>query len=106
MRHPPDRNGPFGPPRGRHRGRGGGGRAMRPPHDRTGRFGPRGGGHGGRGSRADEDVPAADGLEAWFTGRLPDGWFTEPPTITTDRDEILVVGKIEPPEAASDPAGK
>src|SRR3954465_12077574 len=79
---------------------------MRHPHDRNGRFGPRGGGHGGRGSRADEDVPAADGLEAWFTGRLPDGWFTEPPTITTDRDEILVVGKIEPPEAASDPAAK
>jgi len=54
----------------------------------------------------EHEVPAADGLEAWFTGRLPDGWFTEPPTITTDRDEILVVGRIEPPEAASDPAGK
>src|SRR6476620_5102765 len=75
---------------------------MRHPNDRNGRFGPRGGGRG----RAEEDVPAADGLDAWFTGRLPDGWFTEPPTITTDRDEILVVGKIEPPEAAGDPAAK
>ena len=76
---------------------------MRHPHDRNGRFGPRGGGRG----RSDEDVPAADGLDAWFTGRLPDGWFTEPPTITTDRDEILVVGRIAPPEADSkDPAAK
>jgi len=76
---------------------------MRHPHDRSGRFGPRGGGRG----RGDEYVPTTDGLDAWFTGRLPDGWFTEPPTITTDRDEILVVGKIAPPEGESkDPAAK
>ena len=76
---------------------------MRHPHERNGRFGPR---HGGGRGRSEEEVPAADGIDAWFAGRLPDGWFTEPPTITTDRDEILVVGKIEAPEAAGDPAAK
>jgi hypothetical protein len=45
-------------------------------------------------------------IEGWFAGRLPDGWFTEPPTITVDRDEILVVGRITPPEAEKDPAGQ
>ena len=30
---------------------------------------------------------------AWLTGALPDGWFTEPPAITIDRDEILIVGR-------------
>ena len=43
-------------------------------------------------------------IEGWFAGRLPDGWFTEPPTITTDRDEILVVGTITPPDAGDDAA--
>lgn len=34
---------------------------------------------------------------AWFAGRLPDDWFEEPPTITADRDEILVVGRLSMP---------
>jgi hypothetical protein len=37
----------------------------------------------------------------WFTGRLPDGWFTGPPTVTYDRDEILVVGTLADPRAAA-----
>ena len=37
-------------------------------------------------------------IRAWFAGRIPDEWFTEDPEITVDRDEILVVGRIEPPE--------
>lgn len=41
-------------------------------------------------------------LEAWFTGRLPDGWFTGPPQIRYDADEILVVGRLEPPAVAGD----
>src|SRR6266545_3581234 len=36
----------------------------------------------------------------WFVGRLPDGWFTAPPEITYDRDEILVVGRLPDPEGA------
>ena len=38
----------------------------------------------------------------WFVGRVPDGWFTEPPVITYDRDEILVVGSLAPPELVKD----
>ena len=33
-------------------------------------------------------------LTGWFAGRLPDDWFEGPPEITTDRDEILVVGRL------------
>ena len=35
-----------------------------------------------------------DELRGWFAGRLPTGLFSGPPTITGDRDEILVVGEI------------
>ena len=54
----------------------------------------------------EQDVPAADGVEGWFAGRLPDGWFEGPPEITTDRDEILVVGRIAAPEGTADDAAK
>ena len=37
-------------------------------------------------------------LEAWFAGRLPDDWFSGPPVVTADRDEILVVGTLAEPE--------
>ncbi len=48
--------------------------------------------------------PVADAAElvAWFTGRLPDGWFTVAPEVTVDRDEILVVGTLPEPEHAKD----
>ncbi|MDX6200440.1 MAG: hypothetical protein QOJ79_3591 [Actinomycetota bacterium] len=52
----------------------------------------------------EQDVPAADGIDGWFAGRLPDGWFQGPAEITVDRDEILVVGRIPAPDAASDDA--
>jgi hypothetical protein len=54
----------------------------------------------------ERDVPAADGIEGWFAGRLPEGWYDGTPEITTDRDEILVVGTIPAPEAAGDEAAK
>ena len=31
-------------------------------------------------------------LRGWLTGRLPDAWFTGPPEVVVDRDEVLVVG--------------
>jgi hypothetical protein len=37
-------------------------------------------------------------LTSWFAGRLPDGWFGDPPEITSDRDEILVVGRLAEPD--------
>ena len=43
-------------------------------------------------------------VQSWFGGRLPDEWFTAAPTITVDRDEILVVGSLAPPEATGDDA--
>jgi len=41
-------------------------------------------------------------LQAWFAGRVPDGWFTEAPEVDVDREEILVVGRIAEPTVAGD----
>ncbi|MBP2370892.1 hypothetical protein [Pseudonocardia parietis] len=48
----------------------------------------------GRGGRQQGDVPPADDAAAWFSGRLPDGWFAGAPEVTCDRDEIVVVGEL------------
>ena len=39
-----------------------------------------------------------DEIRGWFAGRLPDDWFTAPVEVTTDRDEILIVGEIPAPD--------
>jgi hypothetical protein len=44
----------------------------------------------------------AQDLAGWFAGRLPDDWFTEPPEVTVDRDEILVVGRVGEPNYPND----
>ena len=38
-----------------------------------------------------------ESLAAWFAGRLQDSWFLEAPEVTTDREEILVVGALAEP---------
>ncbi len=43
-----------------------------------------------------------DELTGWFAGRLPDNLFLKPPTISSDRDEILIVGEIYEPEVPAD----
>src|SRR3954462_13884376 len=43
----------------------------------------------------------SESIASWFSGRLPEDWFTAAPQITVDRDEILVVGALPAPEAAS-----
>ena len=55
----------------------------------------------GRGGRGAESGPPVDRSEVagWFAGRLPDGWFTGPPELIIDRDEITVVGTLPEPEA-------
>jgi hypothetical protein len=60
-----------------------------------GRRGPRGGGRGfGRpGGWQNVDLPPADDAQAWFEGRLPGDWFAGV-TVTVDREEITVVGKL------------
>jgi hypothetical protein len=41
-----------------------------------------------------------EAIRGWFAGRLPDGWFTGPPEINVDREEITVVGTLADPEGA------
>ena len=45
---------------------------------------------------------SVEDVQAWFAGRVPDGWFADPPVVTVDRDEILVVGRLS--QAAVDEA--
>lgn len=42
-------------------------------------------------------------LAAWFAGRLPDGWFSAPPEVTHDRDEIVVIGTLPDPDVGASP---
>jgi hypothetical protein len=38
-------------------------------------------------------------IGAWFAGRLPDDWFTEPAVVTVDREEITIIGPLAEPES-------
>ncbi|TMK81221.1 MAG: hypothetical protein E6G47_04285 [Actinobacteria bacterium] len=33
-------------------------------------------------------------IKGWFAGRVPEAWFTGPPDVSADRDEVLVVGTL------------
>jgi hypothetical protein len=66
---------------------------MKPHHT----YGPRSGRPGGW---QQAHQPDATGAAEWFAGRLPDGWFDGDPTVTVDREEITVVGKLADPESA------
>ncbi|MQA26615.1 MAG: hypothetical protein GEU94_14375 [Micromonosporaceae bacterium] len=44
------------------------------------------------------DLPPAEDATGWILGRMPDGWFEAAPVVTVDRDEILVVGRLAPPD--------
>ncbi len=82
--------------RGKHgHGRGGGGGRGRGPG--FGGYGPgRGFGPRGRGRGGAPEAPDASDAAAWFAGRLPDDWFTGAPTVTVDRDEVIIVGELPP----------
>ena len=74
-----------------------------------GRRGPRGGGRGfdRPGGWQNVDLPPADDAQAWFEGRLPGDWFTDV-TVTVDREEITVVGKLadeELSDSGAEPRG-
>src|SRR4026208_1363600 len=43
-----------------------------------------------------------DDLAGWFAGRLPDDWVSGPPEVTSDREEILVIGTLPEPEYPKD----
>ena len=95
-----------GPERGPHGrgGRGGGPRREGSSREggprREGRGGPGGYGPGrgfgprGRGRGGVPEAPDASDAAAWFTGRLPEEWFTGAPTVSVDRDEIIVLGEL------------
>lgn len=44
-------------------------------------------------------------IEGWFAGRLPDDWFKGAAEVTTDRDEIVVVGTLPAPKLDKDSEG-
>ena len=35
-----------------------------------------------------------EAIRAWFAERIPDSWFPEPPEVSVDSDEIVVVGSL------------
>ncbi len=45
---------------------------------------------------------APDELRGWFAGRLTESWFTGTPSVTADREEILVVGELPDVELTKD----
>jgi hypothetical protein len=47
-------------------------------------------------------ITSTEQIRGWLTGRLPDDWFAEAPSVSVDRDEILVVGRLAEPKAADD----
>lgn len=59
-------------------------------------------GFGRPGGWQQADLPPADDAAAWFAGRLPEGWFTAAPSVAVDREEIVVIGELPPPEVADD----
>jgi hypothetical protein len=63
------------------------------------------GARGFRGGWQQADLPPTDDVAAWFSGRLPDDWFVGEPTITVDREEIVVVGELPPPGGADEATG-
>lgn len=38
--------------------------------------------------------PDASDAAEWFAGRLPESWFDGDPTVTVDREEITVIGRL------------
>ena len=57
-------------------------------------------------SRRHRASASDDEIRGWFVGRLPADWFTGSAEVTTDRDEILVMGTIAPPDLADDEAAE
>jgi hypothetical protein len=48
------------------------------------------------------EPPPADDAPAWITGAVPDGWFTGPPEVVIDRDEIIIWGRLPEPDLGAD----
>ena len=48
------------------------------------------------------DHTTTDELAGWFAGRITTGWFSGPPEVRTDREEILVIGDLPDVELGAD----
>lgn len=44
----------------------------------------------------------SDDIRGWFAGQAPDDWFVSAPEVSSDREEILVVGTLPPPKTDDD----
>ncbi len=53
-------------------------------------------------SSNEPEVLTPEELSGWLVGRLPEGWFEQVPTITVDRDEILIIGRVSAPDLGDD----
>src|SRR5437763_9515760 len=53
----------------------------------------RGRGHEEHFSFAQAEKAEAE-LTGWLAGRVPGEWFTEPPEVSVDREEVLIVGTL------------
>src|SRR5690348_3003129 len=51
-------------------------------------------------------IDTAAEIRGWCLGELPDGWFTGPPEVTVDREEITVVGQLPPVRGEPAAAGE
>ncbi len=67
----------------------------------------------GRGERfsrssSEPDTVSSEEVSGWLIGRLPDRWFEQAPTVTIDRDEILIIGRLPAPDLGdeADPVAK
>ncbi|MEU1547497.1 hypothetical protein [Nocardia sp. NPDC005745] len=63
----------------------------------------RGRGFGRTGGWQQADLPDPSDVPDWFAGRLPSEWFTGPPVIEIDRDEIVVIGELAIPQPEKTP---
>ena len=62
------------------------------------RHGHRGRGFGRPGGWQQADLPDTADAPDWFAGRLPSDWFTGPPVLEIDREEIVVIGELPLPQ--------
>jgi hypothetical protein len=53
-------------------------------------------------SRSEHHPADDESVRGWFTGRLPQDWFTGPVDVVVDREEITVVGTLAAPGLSDD----